>query len=300
MIALIFKIFLKLFLIIFSSVTYAQQNPFTFTDDVNHKYIGAVQRPGTAAVNCPRWLQMDDSTLMWLFPPALRVNPGAMYMDSLMTTPSKGSPTMIPWVSSVTGQFQWSTMDSLRLPASQITGLTTGTVTSIGITSTDFSVSGSPVTASGNITTNLNTSGISAGKYIIGTYNNKGIATAGTNPTLDTISSSRSFGSVYQMSTTSWVDVRINASVSCSLSLTGGQSGEIYLEYSADGSTNWTMAGKTTASNTGTLTIGLATSQLSGGQITVMLPPSYWWRARTNNITGTPTYTFLGGIKIIY
>lgn len=40
-----------------------------------------------------------------------------------------------------------------------------GTVTSVGIVSTDFSVSGSPVTTSGNITLNLNTTAASAGSY---------------------------------------------------------------------------------------------------------------------------------------
>src|SRR4029078_10038095 len=54
-----------------------------------------------------------------------------------------------------------------------------GTVTSVGITSSDFSVSGSPITNSGNITTNLNTTGINAGDYGIVTVDSKGRATAG-------------------------------------------------------------------------------------------------------------------------
>lgn len=55
-----------------------------------------------------------------------------------------------------------------------------GTVTSVGVTSTDFSVSGSPVTSSGTITANLNTSGVTAGSYDGITVNNKGIVTAAT------------------------------------------------------------------------------------------------------------------------
>jgi hypothetical protein len=40
-----------------------------------------------------------------------------------------------------------------------------GTVTSVGVTSTDFVVSGSPITSSGSITLNLGTSGATAGTY---------------------------------------------------------------------------------------------------------------------------------------
>jgi hypothetical protein len=40
-----------------------------------------------------------------------------------------------------------------------------GTVTSIGLTSTDLTVSGSPVTVSGNITANLTTTGVAAATY---------------------------------------------------------------------------------------------------------------------------------------
>jgi len=54
-----------------------------------------------------------------------------------------------------------------------------GTVTSVGITSSDFSISGSPVTTSGSITANLNTTGITAGTYGRVTVDSKGRVTAG-------------------------------------------------------------------------------------------------------------------------
>lgn len=54
-----------------------------------------------------------------------------------------------------------------------------GTLTSVGIASSDFTISGSPVTTSGNITANLNTSGVTAGFYGGVTVTNKGIVTAG-------------------------------------------------------------------------------------------------------------------------
>jgi hypothetical protein len=110
----------------------------------------------------------------------------------------------------------------------------------------------------------------------------------------------RNFNQAYQVSTTEYADVRMSATITCTLSLTSGTSGEIFLEYSADGSTNWILAGKMAGSNTGTLTIGLNTSQITGSQLACMLAPGYYWRMRTNNVTGTATYAFTGGTEIIY
>jgi hypothetical protein len=61
-----------------------------------------------------------------------------------------------------------------------------GTVTSVGLASTDFSVSGSPVTSSGNITANLVVQGgVTPGTYTYAslTVNSKGIITAVANGT---------------------------------------------------------------------------------------------------------------------
>jgi len=55
----------------------------------------------------------------------------------------------------------------------------TGTVTSVGITGSDFNISGSPVTSSGNISLALSTTGVSAGTYGRVTVDTKGRTTAG-------------------------------------------------------------------------------------------------------------------------
>lgn len=120
-------------------------------------------------------------------------------------------------------------------------------------------------------------------------------------PTVTSVAAgARNFNQAYQVSTTVYVDVRMCASITCTLSLTSGTSGEVFLEYSADGSTNWTLAGKLAGSNTGILTVGLNTSQITGGQLGCVLPPGYYWRMRTNNVTGTPTYAFTGGSETTY
>lgn len=52
-----------------------------------------------------------------------------------------------------------------RITAAANIALAGGTVTSVAISSTDFTVSGSPVTSAGTITLDLTASGVSAGSY---------------------------------------------------------------------------------------------------------------------------------------
>jgi phage-related tail fiber protein len=54
-----------------------------------------------------------------------------------------------------------------------------GSVTSVGMSSSDLSISGGPITTSGSMTVNLNNTGITAGSYGILTIDSKGRATAG-------------------------------------------------------------------------------------------------------------------------
>lgn len=177
-----------------------------------------------------------------------------------------------------------------------------GGVTSIGLSSTDFAVSGSPVTTSGNITANLNTTGVSAGNYDWVTVDTKGRVTAGGYMSVPSpiAAGTRSFNTAYQISTTVYSKVSLGVSISCNLSLTGGQAGTVLLEISPNGSTGWIAITPVSNSNLGSLTIGLNTTQTGGYQLITDLPPGYYYRLTTTNNTGTPTYSFTGGSVITY
>lgn len=206
--------------------------------------------------------------------------------------------TLFPQLSGSYSNPTWIT----DLPYTKITGTPAlNYVTSVGLTSNELSITGTTITSSGTFAVNLSVSGVTAGTYRIVTVNNKGIVTSARNPTINVITSSgRNFDQAYLVSSTAGVDIRISVSITCTLSLAGGTSGNAILEYSANGSTGWLFAGHVPSSNTGALTIGLNTAQIGGGQVSSLLPTGYYWRLRTNTTSGTPTYTLLGGQEIIY
>lgn len=121
-----------------------------------------------------------------------------------------------------------------------------------------------------------------------------------TPPTAYYLSSTdRTLGTAYKESTTLPCTMIINSQVSCNLSLSGGQAGNLQLQVGPSSTGPWSVAGILSASNVGTLTLGLNTTQASGSQMTAPVPANYWWRLVSTNTTGTPTYAILGGIKEI-
>lgn len=89
-------------------------------------------------------------------------------------------------------------------------------------------------------------------------------------------------------------DVMVNASVdiTTTLSLSGGTAGKVELKYADDSgfTTNVKTTQSFTNSNTGTLTLGLNTSQIGTAAVSGIIPAGKYYRLVTTNVTGTPTY----------
>lgn len=114
------------------------------------------------------------------------------------------------------------------------------------------------------------------------------------------VSHSFSSSTGFQVDATHTSSVSYSVKISSSLSLSGGQHGVILIELSANGSSGWTESSRCENGNTGTLTIGLNTTQISCFNITANVPAGYYVRLRTSNTTGTPTYTYVSGAETIY
>lgn len=93
-------------------------------------------------------------------------------------------------------------------------------------------------------------------------------------------------GTAYQPSTTKDVDVRTNPQIICILNLSGGQTGNIDLQISANGTSGWITRRSLTNSNTGSLTIGLNTSQTNASELSTIVPATWYYRLNSGG-TGT-------------
>ncbi len=174
----------------------------------------------------------------------------------------------------------------------------TGTVTSIGISSTDFSVSGSPVTTSGSITLNLGNTGI-AGTYSGVTTDGKGRVTSGTTRSFS--NPARTLNSAFQISGSRDCLVSYTVDIACTISLTAGQTGTLTLEYADDSgfTTNVVTVQTAVNANTGALTIGLNLTQTTTAGITGVVPAGKYVRIRTANTIGTPSFTFRAAQEVL-
>lgn len=174
---------------------------------------------------------------------------------------------------------------------------TIGTVSSVGLSSTDFSVSGSPVTTTGTITANLNTSGVSAGTYEYTTVNAKGIVTSAYNSVNNTLSA-RTFGTAYQASNTSRIyDVDFTVSISIGSGILSTSNGQITLDVSPNGSTGWVEYGRSQNANTGVL----AAQNTQVVQVFAKdIPAGYYYRLNSTINSGAATFSnALGGHEIL-
>jgi hypothetical protein len=179
-----------------------------------------------------------------------------------------------------------------------------GTVTSVGLSSTDFTVSGSPVTTSGSITANLNTVG-TAGTYSGVTTDSKGRVTAGTTRSFNNTASKTLVTSATGQGGTvldASRDAAVTYSVSTSTTATigGASSVTVYLEIATTNSataSDWTAI--QTVSNGQTITLAVVLQSVQTNVLTVsgIVPAGYYMRVRYAT-TGTASASYVNGQEV--
>lgn len=111
----------------------------------------------------------------------------------------------------------------------------------------------------------------------------------------------RSLNTAFQISTTQDAFVSYSVDISCTMSLTSGQTGSVTLQYADDSgfTTNVKTVQSGSNGNTGTLTIGLALTQIGTAQLSGMIPSSKYVKLVTTNVTGTPTFTYKSASEVL-
>lgn len=111
----------------------------------------------------------------------------------------------------------------------------------------------------------------------------------------------RSLNTAFQVSTTRDSLVSYSVDIATSVSLSGGATGTVFVEYADDSgfTTNVVEIGRTVNGNTGTLVVGLTLNQIGTAQITGIAPAAKYVRIRTANTTGTPTFTFRSAEEVL-
>lgn len=113
---------------------------------------------------------------------------------------------------------------------------------------------------------------------------------------------SRSLNSAFQVSSLRPQDVEYAVDISATISLTGGQSGTVFLEMANNSGFTGTVTtlDEFTASNTGTLTLGLSLTQVITAKLSARnIPIGNYLRIRTSNNTGTPSFTYKRGRETV-
>lgn len=146
--------------------------------------------------------------------------------------------------------------------------------------------------------TNINFSGVATG-------NGSGLSNLTIpSPTLtmnnsvsrSLVSSTSSTG--FQIHATKKANVVYTVKISVTASIGNPAEGEVYLETAATNSTtpgDWTTVSRIGNGQGATLAALLSLTQPITIQLQGMIPAGYYIRLRTNNVSGTPTYTYIMG-----
>lgn len=136
-------------------------------------------------------------------------------------------------------------------------------------------------------------------------YVNAQIAAATSSLTLPQAMSfatpTRSLNSAFQVSSTRAAFVSYTVDVATTLSLTGGATGTVTLQYADDSgfTTNVKTVQSSVNGNTGTLTIGLALTQTGTAAVTGVVPAGKYVKIVTANTAGTPTFTYRAAQEVL-
>lgn len=112
---------------------------------------------------------------------------------------------------------------------------------------------------------------------------------------------SKSLNTVYQISSSKDCLVNYSVGISCTMNISGGQRGTIYLEIASNSgfTMNVQEVCRFSNGNTGTLTIGLSLVQQVSGVLSGYIPQGYYLRLRTENNTGSPTFSYNSGQEVL-
>lgn len=107
----------------------------------------------------------------------------------------------------------------------------------------------------------------------------------------------RALNTAFQPSASRDASVAYSIDVACTLSLSGGQTGTVFLEICSNSSFSSGVQEicRFVNGNTGTLTVGLNITQDVTSVLSGFVPAGYYARIRTANTSGTPTFAFRSG-----
>ncbi len=165
-----------------------------------------------------------------------------------------------------------------------------GTVTSVGLTSSTLSVIGSPVTSSGSMTVNLPSTG-TAGTYSSITTDAQGRVTAGT--TRSAANGSRALNSCFQISATRDALVSYAVDVTTTVTLGGTPEGAVFLRTYTNSACSSGQVGVISGSSGQPTTLTVSVGQQIKGSVNLygLIPAGTWVRIETANTSGTPAFS---------